>query len=108
MSNAYAAANRVWTLDSTGSLWTNTFGTKPSETNGPKYVTRIVYVPSTTDDDLVFQDTGASTAIALKAGASDASPVTVDFSAENGGLGRRFHSLKVSTIDGGTAYLYVA
>ena len=109
MGNTYSAAGRVHTIDSTGTLWANTFGSKGSSSIGPKYVTRIVYVPGAADHDIVFQDTvGSTTLCALKAGAADASPITVDFSAENGGRGRRWHSCKVSTIDGGTAYLYVA
>jgi hypothetical protein len=109
MSNAYSAQGRVWTIDSTGTLWTNTLGTKGSHQNLPKWVTRIIYAPASAEDDLVFQDVGASTTLAaLEAGASDTSPITVDFSAENGGKGRRWHSCKVTTIDGGSAYLFVA
>lgn len=109
MANTYRKANRCWDCTTTGTLWTNTLGGVPSNTIGPKYVTRVVYIPDTAGDDLVFQDVVSSEqAITLKAGAADVSPITVDFSAENGGKGRRFHSLKISTHDGGTAYIYIA
>jgi len=109
MGNTYSSAGRCHTIDSTGTLWANTFGSTPSSSIGPKWVTRIIYVPGAVSHDIVFQDTvGSTTLLALKAGPSDTSPITVDFSAENGGKGRRWHSCKVSTIDGGTAYLFTA
>jgi len=110
MSTSYNAQTRMWEIDETGTLWTNTLGSAPSNTIGPKWVTRIVFFPSAVSDDIVFQDTTSSEdAIKMKAGPSDISPITLDFSAENGGKGRRFVGLKVSTIDGtSTANLYVA
>ena len=111
MSTTYNAQTRCWTLDGPGMLWTNTRGGAPSHTIGPKYVQRLVFYPTAKDDDIIFQEnTTTETAFSLKAGASDASPVTLDFSAENGGRGRRFVGLKCSTFDGltSTAELFIS
>jgi len=110
LSNTYNAQTQMWELDSTGTLWTNTFGQAHGSTIGPKYVTRIVFFPSAVSDDLVFQETTSSEDwCKLKASPSDTSPITIDFSAENGGRGRRAVGLKISTLDGtSTANLYIA
>ena len=110
MSNTYNASTRMWEIDETGTLWTNTLGSAPSNTIGPKWVTRIVFTPQTAGHDIVFQETTSSeTAFSMKAGATDESPITIDWSAENGGKGRRFTGLKVTTIDGtSTAELFLA
>lgn len=109
MSNTYVPANKMWTLDSTGALWTNTLGTASSNTNGPKWVTRIILFPNAASDSYAFQDAGGGVAFTLKAGPTDASPVTIDWSAENGGKGRRFHSLSVSARStSATAHLFLA
>ena len=42
-------------------------------------------------------------AVVLKAGASDASPITVDYGLQ----GKAFENLILETIDGGTLYLYL-
>ena len=110
MGNTYNAQTRMWEIDSTGTLWTNTLGSTPSNTIGPKWVTRIIMKPSAVSDDLIFQETTSSQDwCKMKGGPSDTSPITVDFSGENGGKGRRAVGLKVSTLDGTTtAELYVA
>ena len=112
MSNTYNKQTRMWEIEGTGTLWTNTLGGVPSNTIGPKYITRVVFVPSSASDDMVIQETSSSEdAIKLKAGASDASPVTIDFSAENNGKGRRLVGAKVTTFDGtgtSTAEIYIA
>ena len=109
MSNTYVPANKMWTLDETGALWTNTLGGTPSNTIGPKWVTRVVLFPNAADDSVAFQDAGSGVAFTIKAGATDTSPTTLDFSAENGGKGRRLHSLKVSAVStSATAHLFVA
>ena len=109
MGNTYVPANKMWTLDSTGALWTNTLGSAPSNTIGPKWVTRVVLFPNAAADSFAFQDAGSGVAFTIKAGASDTSPTTIDFSPENGGKGRRFHSLSVSARStSATAHLFVA
>jgi hypothetical protein len=66
-------------------------------------VKRVIYVPANAGEDVVFQNGSSENAIVLKAGAADASPITVDFS--EGGL--RVPGLQCTTIDGGTAYVYL-
>lgn len=109
MGNTYVPVSKVWTLDSTGALWTNTLGTAPSNTNGPKYVTRVILFPNAADDTFAFQDAGGGVAFTIPAGSADTSPTTIDWSAENGGKGRRFHSLSVSARStSATAHLFIA
>jgi len=110
MSNTYRPDGKLWELDSTGTLWTNTLGSVPSSTIGPKWVTRIIMHPNAVDDDLVFQDVANSTTLLkLEADSISTGAITVDFSAENGGKGRRWHSCKISTLDTSvTAELFVA
>lgn len=90
MGNTYKAMTCVWVIDSTGTLDTTS-----------KVIEELVFIPSAAAEDLVITDTSDNTAIALKAGPADASPVHISFPA-----GRRIPSVKVGTIDGGTAYLY--
>ena len=94
MSNTYNATTKLWTVTDTGDLQT-------SETTA--VVSQVVYVGNTASDDLVIQDGKGNTAIVLKLGASDASPVRLPM--EEGG--RRFEGLKIQTIDSGTAYIYL-
>lgn len=95
MTNAYKTTTRVWVVDATGDLNT-----------GGVWVTRVSYNPSANSDDLILTDVDDNPALALKAGLLASGQVSQDFSSENGGLGRFFSSLKVGTIDGGTAYIY--
>ncbi len=68
-----------------------------------KVLERIIYVPSAADDDLVFKDKVSGTdMIVLKAGASDASPINIDWP-----NGKRVPGMYMNTIDGGTAYVYL-
>jgi hypothetical protein len=92
MSNAFSDEGNVWTIDSTGNLDTT-----------PKLIQEVVFVPALAADDLIISDTSDNTLVVLKAGAADASPVHVSFSPA-----RRVPSVKVKTIDGGTAYVYYA
>jgi len=110
MSNTYNNQTHMWEIDSTGTLWTNSMTAARAYTTGPKYVTRIVFFPSAVSDDIIFQETSSSEdAIKLKASPSDTSPITIDFSAEHGGKGRRLVGCKVTTLDGtSTANLYLA
>jgi len=91
MTNTYKSATKLWVVDETGTL-----------NEGGVTVERVVYMPSAAGDDLIITDNADNEAIVLKAGASDASPVHLPF----GRKGRKLPSLKVGTIDGGTAYIY--
>lgn len=92
MSNTYKSTTKLWVVDETGTL-----------NEGGVTVVKVVYIPSAAADDLILDDNADNTAIVLKAGPSDASPVQLDF----GNKGRKLPSLKVNTIDGGTAYIYL-
>lgn len=92
MGNVLHEYTRLWVVDSTGALDTTNI-----------VVQHVVYVPSAANDDIILDDSNGNIAIVLKAGASDASPIHIDF----GPQGRRFAGLTVDTIDGGTLYLYL-
>ncbi len=94
MSNTYNSVTKLWTVTDTGDLQTS---------ERTAIVIQVVYVGNTVSDDLVIQDGKGNTAIVLKLGASDASPVRLPM--EEGG--RRFKGLKIQTIDSGTAYIYL-
>ena len=98
MANTFNGDTLTWEVTETASLTT-----EAAQFKNPK-IRKIVYIPSAADDDLVFQTGGSVNAIVLKAGASDASPIHVDF----GEKGKRVAGIKCSTIDGGTAYVYLA
>lgn len=91
MGNSFKSTTKLWVIDSTGTL--NAYGVT---------ITEVVYVPGAVNHDLVLTDNADNEAIVLKAGPSDVSPVHISF----GEKGRKLPSLKVGTIDGGTAYIY--
>jgi hypothetical protein len=95
------------TFRSTTMLWEVTANTDVLATDSPNLTTawvhKIVYVPTTKDHAVTFQDSASATAFYLKAGATDASPVHIDF----GDRGRRINGLKCSAISSGTAYVYL-
>jgi len=97
MANTFNENTMVWTVTETATLITE------APNLNVAWVKKIVYIPSAADDDLVFQDTNSEDAIVLKAGASDASPIHINFD----GRGRRVYGLTCSTYDGGTAYVYL-
>ena len=95
------------TWNKTTSLWEATANTDILATDAPglttAWVHKIVYVPTTANHAVTFQDSADATAFYLKAGAGDASPVHIDF----GNTGRRIEGLKCSAISSGTAYVYM-
>ena len=93
MANSYKTTTNLWVVDEIGLL--NVRGVT---------VERVVYFPSTAGDDLILTDKNDNEAIVLKAGASDISGVHLSFGDV---AGRKMPSLKVGTIDGGTAYIYL-
>jgi len=92
MANTYIGATKLWSIDTTGNISTSGI-----------WIRKIVYLPAAANNDLIFTDTSDNNAIVLRAGASDATPIQLDF----GDKGWRLDSLKCGTIDGGTAYVYV-
>jgi len=69
----------------------------------PQVLERIIYVPAVAGDDLIFKDkSGGTDMIVLKAGASDTSPINIDWP-----NGKHVPGMYMSTIDGGTAYVYL-
>jgi hypothetical protein len=95
MSNTYNSVTKLWVVTDTGDLQT-------SETTA--IVTHVMFEPQAVSDDLVIEDGRGNTAIALKAGSVETA--CVNWRGEPGG--DRFNGLKVETIDGGTAYIYLA
>jgi hypothetical protein len=91
-------SERLWILDTVAVI---------TAVNNPVIVRKVVYYPSTKDHTVVIQEYSKAavlrTAIAIKAGASDASPVSLDF----GLNGRLLNGFKLSTIDGGSVYIYL-
>lgn len=97
MANTFNTKTMVWTVTETASLTTE------APNLNVVWVKKVIYMPSAVDDVLALQDTNSEIVVPLKAGASDASPVHVNFD----GQGIRAYGLKCSTIDGGTAYVYL-
>lgn len=93
-------SERLWVLDTAGAT-----STVAAET--PVIVRKVVYVPTTVDDDVVIQEYGptgaARSAIVLKASHLDIGPVSLDF----GRNGRRLNGFNLSVIDHGTVYIYL-
>lgn len=95
MGNTEYSATGLWTVDSTGT---------PIAAGKRILIDKIIYFPSAVNDDLVIHDSAGVRAIRLKAGASDISPVHVDFGVE----GRPLNGLIIATIDGtSTADIYL-
>lgn len=89
-------ATNMYICDSntTGSLFTT-----------PQVLERIIYMPNTAGDNLVFKDKENGTdMIILKAGASDASPIHLPF----GDSGKHVPGMWLQSItSGGTVYVYL-
>ena len=90
MANSYKTTTNVWVVDSTGTL--NTGGVT---------IDKIYWVPGAAAHDLVLTDNADNAFISLKADPSAAIPIDINFIPP-----RRMPSLKVGTIDGGTAYIF--
>jgi len=94
MANALKKATMLWIVDTAGSLTTFT---------EQVWVEKIYYVPNAANDAITFQNTGSDDAIYLKAGATDATPVEINFN----GKGRRVNGLKCSALSSSSkAYVY--
>ena len=98
MSNAYHKTTRVWYVDTAETLATKAPGLTTA------WVRKIVMIPAAADDTIVFQDSAAANAILMKAGATDESPVQIDF----GDKGKRVQGLTCSSLSTSVvAYVYL-
>jgi len=89
MSNS--VSNSVHTLDTAGAILTDGCS-----------ILKIVFIPNAANDNLIFTDDDDGALITLKARASDANPCQWDWVG-----GFDCPSLKLATITGGTAYVYL-
>lgn len=99
MSNAFRKSTMVWEVDTVATLVAVAPGLNSV------WIKRIVYVPNTAGNSITFQSGSDENAIVLKAGATDTSPVTIDFD----GLGRHINGLHCSARSEATdkAYVYL-
>jgi len=88
-------------------LWTLTDVAVISAAGTQVIVRKVVFVPTSVDDDVVIQEYSpggvARDAIVLKASHLDIGPVSLDF----GPGGRRLNGFSLSVIDHGTLYVYL-
>ena len=94
MTHSFVTSTSLWKVDTTGTIQT-------SATDA--VVQKVVFVPTLASDDLVIHSGQDKEAIALKGNMSNLHPIQIDF----GVKGRRFKGLKIQTIDGGTAWIYL-
>ena len=73
MANSYHKTTRLWYVDTAETLVTKAPGLTTA------WVRKVVMIPNANDDAITFQDSASANAIYLKAGASDTSPVQIDF-----------------------------
>ena len=103
MANVWNKTTNLWKVDTAETLVTKAPGLNNV------WVSKIVMIPNAADDAITFQDSASADAFYLKAGATDESPVELDFSGENGGKGRRVYGLKCSALSTSVvAYVYIA
>ena len=100
MANVFNQNTNLWKVDTAS----KTLADKAPFSDA--VVGLVYFVPNASGDDLVFQDSSSGVdqdAIVMKANSGDTNPVQVSFLP--GGL--RVKNLKCTTIDGGTAYVYL-
>jgi len=98
MSNDYKETTRLWYVDTPAALATAAPGLTTA------WVRKVVMIPANTDDTITFQDSKSANAIYMKAGATNASPVEIDF----GDKCKRIEGLKCSGRSTGVvAYVYL-
>jgi len=88
MGNTWNKTTSLWEVSETGTL----ASVAPGMTTA--WVQKIVMYPNAADDTITFQDSAAADAIKLKAGATDTSPVHIDF----GEKGRKVQGLTCSAL----------
>ena len=102
MANVWNKTTMLWKVDTAETLVAKAPGMNTV------WVAKVVMIPNAANDAITFQDSAGGDAIYLKAGASDTSPVEIDFSAENGGRGRRVYGLTCSALSTSVvAYVYL-
>ena len=94
MTHTFVTSTSLWKVDSTGTIQT-------SATDA--IVQKVVFVPTLASDDLVIHSGQDKEAITLKGNMTNLQAAQIDF----GVKGRRFKGLKIQTIDGGTAWIYL-
>lgn len=91
------------TFNETTNMYTCDSGTTGVLSAVSVVLERIIFVPNAADDDLVFiPASGGEDMIVLKAGASDASPINIDWPE-----GKHVPKIYLKTIGGGTCYVYL-
>jgi len=88
MGNTWNKTTSLWEVDTAETLVTKAPGMTTV------WVQKIVMYPNAADDTIVFQDSSGADAIKLKAGATDESPVHIDF----GEKGRKVQGLTCSAL----------
>jgi hypothetical protein len=93
-------SERIWSF-------TTATGGDIADAGTPVIIRAIEYRPASVDDDVVIQEYdsagSARTGITLKANHAAAEPIWRDY----GFRGRRLNGFNLSTIDGGTLYVYL-
>jgi len=98
MANAWNKTTSLWKVDTAETLVTKAPGLTTA------WVLKVVMIPNAANDAITFQDSAAADAIYLKAGATDTSPVQIDF----GEKGRRIQGLTCSALSTSVvAYVYL-
>lgn len=97
MTNAFRKTTMVWEVNDAAAL------TVDNANLNSVWIKRIVYVPNSAGNQVTFQNASSENVIVLKAGATDTSPVTIDFD----GKGRHVYGLKCSAISSGSDLAYV-
>ena len=101
MTNTFTPETMLWIINETAAL--TDASTIASHFKSP-IIRKIIFFPGAAGDALTFQTGDSKNAILLRAGATDTSPIHVDF----GERGKRIPGIKVSTVGGGVAYVYLA
>jgi hypothetical protein len=103
MANVFNKTSMLWKVDTAETLVTKAPGMNTA------YVSKVVMIPNAANDAITFQNSAGEDSIYLKAGATDTSPVHIDFSNENSGRGRRVYGLTCSALSTSVvAYVYLA
>jgi len=98
MANSWKKTTSLWYVDTAETLVTKAPGLTTA------WVLKVVMIPNAANDAITFNDSSGDTAIYLKAGATDASPVQIDF----GEKGRRVQGLTCASLSTSVvAYVYL-
>jgi len=98
MANVFNKTTMLWEVTETGALTAIAPGLNTA------WVKKIVMVPHAANDAINFQNASSEDAIYIKAGATDTSPVHLDF----GDRGRRVYGLTCQAIStSAKAYVYL-